>query len=124
MAILLILFLSVSFYRARHMQYEEHLSSLQYKKEILEEKFSKESTVLLLIGARIQALNSQSYEKEIPVFLKENYQSLQNVDEGVSAKYYLSIKKDRILLSALGKVDIHGGSLETIIPWIRNQHRP
>jgi hypothetical protein len=27
-------------------------------------------------------------------------------------------------LSALGKVDIHGGSLETIIPWIRNQHRP
>lgn len=123
-SILLILFLSVSFYCARHMQYKEYLSSLQYKKEFLEEKFSKESTVLMLIRARIQALNPQSYEKEIPVFLKENYQSLQRVDEGISAKYYLSIKKDLILLSALGRVDIHGGSLEAIIPWIKDQRRP
>lgn len=124
MSILLILFLSVSFYCARHMLYEEHLSSLQYKKEILEVKFSKESTALMLIRARIQALNPQSYEKEIPVFLKENYQSLRNVDEGISAKYYLIIKKDPILLSALGRVDIQGGSLEAIISWIKGQQSP
>lgn len=120
--ILLVLFLIVSFYVSRNLRDEEHLNMLQQSKEILEDKILRDSETLKLMQVRIQSLEPKTYEKQIPSFLKDNYQTRQKRDNEFTAKYYLSLKGEPALFSSLGKVDNPTIALETLTPRIKHQN--